>query len=176
MIFMASLLQALLLHSRRISRHATTFATAQHVKWFRSDIMTQQTNAYVTQLLHQQLHLQLNWQKFLINVKLANGAIFPVVISDEIELRIARKNLIVRSHACEIAFAVTFHKIQGRTLDSVVLHLTKTSALRAQSVLVGMSRVRSAARMRLFPGDISHIRTKAWDPSLRSFFKRLRMS
>ena len=111
-----------------------------------------------------------------INVKLANGAIFPVLLSDEIELKLARKTLTVRAHACDIAFAVTFHKIQGRTLEYVVLHLAKTSALRAQSVLVGMSRVRSAARMRLFPGDISHISTKSWDPSLRSFFKRLRMS
>ena len=109
-----------------------------------------------------------------INVRLPNGAIFPVVLSDEIDLKLARKTMTVRTHACEIAFAVTFHKIQGRTLEFVILHLAKTSALRAQSVLVGMSRVRAAARMRLFPGDIAHISTKTWDPALRAFYKRLK--
>ena len=111
-----------------------------------------------------------------INVRLSSGAIFPVMLTDEIELRLARKSMTVRSHACEIAFAVTFHKIQGRTLESVVLHLTKTSALRTQSVLVGMSRVRSASCMRLFPGDISHVAKKSWDPALISFFSRMKLS
>ena len=51
----------------------------------------------------------------------------------------------------ELAFAVTFHKIQGQTLDKIVLDLNGTGPppMTLAALYVGISRVRRAADMRV---------------------------
>ena len=55
-------------------------------------------------------------------------------------------------HYCVLAFAMTIHKIQGQTLDRVVLCLDKTQArMTYEQVLVAVTRVRRADDLRVLP-------------------------
>ena len=55
-------------------------------------------------------------------------------------------------HYCVLAFAMTIHKIQGQTLDRVVLCLDKTQArMTYEQVLVAITRVRRADDLRVLP-------------------------
>ena len=52
-----------------------------------------------------------------------------------------------------LAFAVTYHKLQGQTLDRVILDLNSSGAARLDipSVYVGVSRVREGKHIRMLP-------------------------
>ena len=106
-----------------------------------------------------------------IVVRLENGKEFPVPICDEEEIKIGRSKVKAKVHAVDIGFAITFHKVQGQTLPFVVLHMGQTAALRAASIQVGMSRVRYARCMKLFPLEsLEHVFKKNWDRVLRDYF------
>ena len=62
----------------------------------------------------------------------------PITITDETEIRVAGIEVSINVHGVDIGFACTFHKVQGLTLDYVVLHLARCSTLRTASVHVGM--------------------------------------
>ena len=103
----------------------------------------------------------------------------------------------VRAHAVELAFALTFHKVQGKTVQRVILDLNLrpfNPHLSFTALLVAISRVRKSSDFRLLraqPGQtfdhllrlvpdkdlslwLSGFRNNCgiWDPSLvvRSFF------
>ena len=52
-----------------------------------------------------------------------------------------------------LAFSVTYHKIQGKTVNKLILDLNKNpmSSLSLQSLYVGISRVRRASDLRILP-------------------------
>jgi hypothetical protein len=55
---------------------------------------------------------------------------------------------------CELAFVITFHKCQGRTISKVILDLNRQPGqgnVQYSSLYVGLSRVRSGSDIRLFP-------------------------
>jgi len=110
-----------------------------------------------------------------IVVKLPNGVLFPVTITDEMELRVGGISFVVKVHGVDIGFACTFHKVQGLTLDYVVLHLSRCSTLRTASVHVGMSRVTTKKKMRLFPlkGGLDHVRQRKWSNELKNYMAKL---
>lgn len=76
-----------------------------------------------------------------------------------------RRQFDFRSSGCEIGFASTFHKIQGATLDKVVLCLNarrskKLMTVNLQALYVGLTRVRSGDGLRIWPsarGDLDYL-------------------
>jgi len=63
------------------------------------------------------------------------------------------KNVKNHDFGYSLAFSVTYHKIQGKTVSKLVLDLNQNSLvpLNLQSLYVGISRVRSANDMRILP-------------------------
>lgn len=58
-------------------------------------------------------------------------------------------------HAVELGFAVTFHKLQGRTVDRLILDINDrpfAPALTLAMLNVGISRVKSGDTLRRLPG------------------------
>ena len=81
-------------------------------------------------------------------------------------------------HMVELGFAVTYWKVQGRTLPNAILHL---SGMRCNTVfsmfLVGISRVKKASHLRFFPSNQAEkkaILTAAPNEALELFMKRLK--
>jgi len=58
-------------------------------------------------------------------------------------------------HSLDLAFALTYHKAQGRTIDRVILVLEDVghSKLNVASFYVGISRVRKSEHLRIIPVD-----------------------
>ena len=58
-------------------------------------------------------------------------------------------------HSIDLAFALTYHKAQGRTIDRVILVLEDVghSKLNVASFYVGISRVRRSSHLRIIPVD-----------------------
>ena len=56
-------------------------------------------------------------------------------------------------HSIDLAFALTYHKAQGRTIDRVILLLQNVghSKLNVASFYVGISRVRESKHLRIIP-------------------------
>ena len=85
------------------------------------------------------------------------------------------------SHECELSAAVTFHKMQGKTVQSILLSLNSISGISKKiyatslpSLCVGCSRVRDHDCLRILPlslQDEEYLKTLKWDPYLKLFFK-----
>jgi len=67
-------------------------------------------------------------------------------------------------HGVELGFAITFHKVQGRTLQKIILDLNKrpfNPPVTYTGFYVGVSRVKLSDNMRILPpqpgGDFSHL-------------------
>lgn len=63
------------------------------------------------------------------------------------------KKLAYYDHGFELAYAVTYHKIQGQTLEKVILDLNScnTTTLTLAALYVGLSRVRCGKDIRILP-------------------------
>jgi len=73
----------------------------------------------------------------------------------------------------DIGFSVTAHKVQGRTVKRIVLHLS--AAMNLAGIHVAMSRVEYAEHLRLFPvEDWRPILRKTWDEDLKAFALHLK--
>ena len=80
-------------------------------------------------------------------------------------------------HECELISACTYHKLQGKTLKSLILSLNSTKgisqklkALTMSSIYVGISRVHSHEELRVLPlssRDREALKKLTWDPKLR---------
>jgi hypothetical protein len=59
----------------------------------------------------------------------------------------------VRTFKCELSFAITYHKVQGKTLDNVVLDISGTSHNKVTVAMayMGFSRVRTNDNIRVLP-------------------------
>ena len=96
--------------------------------------------------------------------------LIPVILDHKRDLCVLKQNLSAVCHGVEMAFATTFHKCVGHTLEHVVLHLSPSSVLSTPCIHVGMSRVKARTRMRIFPiPSIQHILEKRWSPTLAAF-------
>ena len=80
----------------------------------------------------------------------------------------------------ELGFAITFHKVQGQTLDKVILCLEKPlqgqGQLSTASLYVGLTRVRRNADMRIFPlragASLDHLLQLKKDRALTAWRQR----
>jgi hypothetical protein len=79
----------------------------------------------------------------------------------------------------ELGFALTFHKVQGKTLKRVILSLNKSeihkSYLTFNAFLVGFSRVQRSDHLRRLPSksfdSISHVASLKLNPLLPQWFQ-----
>ena len=98
----------------------------------------------------------------------------PVSLTDTLKLKLGKVKIEVPAHGVEIGFACTLHKAQGRTLNKVVLHINPSTVLHTASIHVGMTRVRMAENLRIFPiPDITHVLNKTWHIGLKTLMNEL---
>ncbi|MCP4053362.1 MAG: hypothetical protein GY739_09885, partial [Mesoflavibacter sp.] len=86
-----------------------------------------------------------------------------------------------KQHNCELAVVVTYHKMQGKTVDATILSLNSRSDVSSKihpititSLVVGTSRVRKAEYIRVLPmseEDIKFLTSLQWNRYLRLFFQ-----
>lgn len=74
------------------------------------------------------------------------------------------------AHSYDMAFAITYWKVQGHTLDKVVLDLNKTTPrIAIQMLYVGMTRTRKREHIRILPSistpdALDYVTTNPPDP------------
>jgi hypothetical protein len=82
--------------------------------------------------------------------------LIPIVISGNNSLEIGKRNKVrFKTFGVELAFALTFHKVQGQTLNRVILDLNHRPGsgknIDFAALFVGLSRVRKSDHIRLIP-------------------------
>ena len=86
----------------------------------------------------------------------AGRAVLPLSCSSDAFIKLGSGERVrFREFLFELAFVITFHKCQGRTMGKIVLDLNKqvgrSANITYSGLYVGMSRVRSSRDIRLFP-------------------------
>ena len=149
----------------------------------------------------QGIYLDVVWKRTEDSINLAHltpGQITNVTQPDYIVIQIHDKIIAIKpksttfedvnhnkrtylAHECELSDAVTFHKVQGKTMESVILSLNSTSTVSRkihrvtlQSIYVGCSRVHDHQHLRVFPlstADKEYLKALKWDPYLKMFFQ-----
>ena len=83
-----------------------------------------------------------------------------------------------RSHYVDLLFSVTYHKLQGLTMDALILSINKhpTAKLRLTlpSLYVGASRVHNLDQLRVLPfwkEDVEYLTSLKIDPLLKLWFE-----
>ena len=103
--------------------------------------------------------------------------VIPVLLDDKFprSLRFASTRIYFHCHEVEPAFCVTFHKIQGRTVEKLILDLNRPTSRQLGRIsfayfYVGISRVRRCADLRLLTpqpwSSFSHLHYLPADPTL----------
>ncbi len=90
-----------------------------------------------------------------------------VTLSDGSNAKVKSHTIAVYSIPLTLKFAVTYHKVQGETLDALILYVTKypkargfiNDKLNAAAVYVGLSRTRLASDIRIFPIPVEALAT-----------------
>ena len=84
--------------------------------------------------------------------------VVPIGMSRSCKIRVASvnghrpRNVHPTAHSYDMAFAITYWKVQGHTLDKVVLDLNKTRPrIAIQMLYVGMTRTRKQDHIRIVP-------------------------
>lgn len=106
----------------------------------------------------------------------------PNTTQDTVSISVAprpglSKAVKVKRHPVELAFAVTYHKSQGRTCHRVILHMEPGAqpALRFSAMYVGLTRVRNGAHMRIFPqphaGSVEHVTRLRADSDIHDWLR-----
>ena len=103
--------------------------------------------------------------------------IVPIGLRNEhIDVRGEKRQINYQDNACDLLFACTYHKLQGLTLDKIILSLGKhpTVKLRVEmpSLYVGVSRVHNFTELRVLPiknDDKEYLKTLKRDPLLNEW-------
>jgi hypothetical protein len=123
-------------------------------------------------------HLDGSWEK---SMSLEEGAVvIPILIDDKFPTCMSWKssNLPIYSFPLELGFAITFHKVQGKTLEKIILALNKRKGRRLPNVtftsfLVGVSRVRDSKNIRRLQAfdasSLSYLLDLKEDPSFKAW-------
>ena len=72
-------------------------------------------------------------------------------VAHKYRMDVEKMNLAYIDHGVELGFALTYHKVQGRTLDKVIIDLNVTQSVTEAAFYVAVSRVSHLERMRFFP-------------------------
>jgi hypothetical protein len=78
----------------------------------------------------------------------------PVTSTNKVDIKFGRKKYFAKNHAVELGFAITYHKLQGKTLDLLILNPYSRGCkpeLTLMALLVGLSRVRYSRNVRFLP-------------------------
>ena len=96
--------------------------------------------------------------------------------NEELDVSGEERKVNYQDTACSLLFAVTYHKLQGLTLDKIILSVGKhpTAKLRVQmpSLYVGVSRVHNFTELRILPinkADEDYLKTLTRDPLLNDW-------
>ena len=74
------------------------------------------------------------------------------------------KSLHYKAPTYSIAYAVTFHKVQGLTADAIILDLAKASPLNLSAFYVACTRVKESSNMRTITTALTHLTAFTHDP------------
>jgi hypothetical protein len=80
--------------------------------------------------------------------------VIPVIIAKKPTIKVLDKKIPYRCPAVELGFAIIYHKLQGKTLDCLILDLNKRgcqSEVNLMSLPVGLSQVRQSIHVRILP-------------------------
>ena len=106
--------------------------------------------------------------------------VYPIEYKrQEEEIRGSKSKITYRGHPVELTFAITYHKLQSRTCDKLIMILNKQNSNRLkslsfQSLYVGISRVRNAKDLKIFSltkTDIENLKNITMDPLLKIWYK-----
>ena len=98
------------------------------------------------------------------------------------KIKLEDQNIFFKSHSFQIAFGVTFHKVQGQTVPHIILDLNKRpgrklGALDFHGVYVGLTRVEYSDNIRLLPcrddSDFKHLLTLKPNPNLKVWLETI---
>ena len=78
---------------------------------------------------------------------------FPVTECSDLEVKLNGRMLNFHYYGAELAYGVTFHKLQGRTVDKLIVQLNYNEgmSISLQLLYVALTRVRNSANLRKFP-------------------------
>ena len=120
------------------------------------------------------------WQPRFVLIKV-NDRVIPLGYSNGvIKIRGSKGNkmrkISYRCHSFDTLFAVTYHKLQGVTLDKLILSINKHPNWRLRlsmsSLYVGVSRVHKLQELRVLPfndDDVEHLTGLSSDPLLNDW-------
>ena len=94
----------------------------------------------------------------------------------------AEQNVSYKSHMVELAFAITYHKLQGQTLQKVILDINmrpnSLKRLDFYSFYVGMTRVEYADNIRILPcqddNRFSHLKKLKTSVNLKKWLENIK--
>lgn len=85
----------------------------------------------------------------------ADRCIIPVTKRESTEVNfLSKKSDVVSEFAVDLSFAITYHKVQGKTVPRLVLDLNRTPSamsMTAAMLYVGLTRVTNSKTSRYFP-------------------------
>jgi hypothetical protein len=84
-----------------------------------------------------------------------NDYVIPIPLARKNNVvKLSSQNIEAKFHALELGFAVTFYKLQGKTIPRLIINPYKrgcTPEIDLMSLLVGLSRVRNSSNVRFLP-------------------------
>ena len=102
--------------------------------------------------------------------------------NDRNGIKLQNSRLGYKDHFVDLAFAMTFHKIQGQTVNKVILDINHRPGTRYRlnsldffALYVGMSRIKTSVDLRILPAhqgmDFRYIQYLKCDPKLKRWMK-----
>ena len=141
--------------------HSVSWADARYTK----QILRQMANTTPGQIIRVQVPLSMNLEVAPEHAAGQTGKdaeslipgriVLPMDCTSDAAIQMGERSVHFNEFAVELAFVVTFHKCQGKTMSKVILDLNKQehrrSGITYSSLYVGLSRVRKGADVKLFP-------------------------
>jgi hypothetical protein len=85
----------------------------------------------------------------------ANDYVIPIPLArNNLKVKFNRQKIEAKVHAVELGFAVTYHKLQGKTLPRLIINPYKRGCIPEidiNALIVGFSRVRNSSHLRFLP-------------------------
>jgi hypothetical protein len=111
------------------------------------------------------------------------AVVIPVLLKTDLKgIKLKNTTLDYKDHFVDLSFAMTFHKIQGKTVSKIILDINHRPGSRERmnyldffALYVGISRIQDSNNMRILPphdaNGFSHFLQLKCDPRLRRWIK-----
>lgn len=121
-----------------------------------------------------------DWPDTLCLGKAEERAIVPIAPCRFAQkIKVKKLSLLFKPHAVDLAFACTYHKVQGKTLKKVILDVNKPPGRKGRislsALYVALTRVRRASDMRMLPilhNDFSYMHKLRYPTELKTWRSR----